>query len=92
MLNKSLLTILSPTASSATKLHWQSSGNNEGLMDVDVAEVREILSRYGRYNLATRQYQRFKADSSYLVAKLLRKIIRQGLPQEKFDGKDNMLG
>lgn len=36
------------------------SYNNEGLMSVD--EIRAIMSRYGRYDLFTQDYQRFKAD------------------------------
>lgn len=38
------------------------SYNNEGLMSAD--EVRKILSKYGRYDLATIEYQRFKADKT----------------------------
>lgn len=36
------------------------SYNNEGLMSVE--NVREIMQRYGRYDLAEINYQRFKAD------------------------------
>jgi adenine-specific DNA-methyltransferase len=36
------------------------SYNNEGLMSV--AEVRRIMQKYGRYDLASTDYQRFKAD------------------------------
>lgn len=36
------------------------SYNNEGLMNEN--EIRTILSKYGKYDLATTQYQRFKAD------------------------------
>ena len=36
------------------------SYNNEGLMSE--VQIREILSRYGRYDLVKRQYQRFRAD------------------------------
>ena len=36
------------------------SYNNEGLMGE--VQIREILSRYGRYDLVKRQYQRFRAD------------------------------
>lgn len=38
------------------------SYNNEGLMTAN--EVRGILSKYGRYDLVTTQYQRFKADKT----------------------------
>ena len=37
------------------------SYNNEGLMPA--AEIREILEKYGKYDLATTNYQRFKADT-----------------------------
>ncbi|MBC7922569.1 MAG: DNA adenine methylase [Ferruginibacter sp.] len=37
------------------------SYNNEGLMDAPT--VASIMSRYGRYELATTHYQRFKADT-----------------------------
>lgn len=37
------------------------SYNNEGLMSVD--EVKKIMQKYGRYDLAQTDYQRFKADS-----------------------------
>lgn len=36
------------------------SYNNEGLMSAD--DIRSIMSRYGRYDLLTQEYQRFKAD------------------------------
>ena len=36
------------------------SYNNEGLMSE--VQIREILSRYGRYDLVKRQHQRFRAD------------------------------
>jgi len=36
------------------------SYNNEGLMSVD--EVKQIMSKYGKYDLATIAYQRFRAD------------------------------
>ncbi|MCL2722409.1 MAG: DNA adenine methylase [Treponema sp.] len=36
------------------------SYNNEGLMTV--SEIKKIMSKYGRYNLFTTDYQRFKAD------------------------------
>ena len=38
------------------------SYNNEGLMTVD--DVKNIMSKYGRYDLAQTNYQRFKADSN----------------------------
>lgn len=38
------------------------SYNNEGLMTVD--DVKSIMSKYGRYDLAQTDYQRFKADSN----------------------------
>jgi adenine-specific DNA-methyltransferase len=38
------------------------SYNNEGLMSE--IEVREILQKYGRYDLTTTDYQRFKADKT----------------------------
>ena len=38
------------------------SYNNEGLMSVD--EINNIMSRYGKYSVATTSYQRFKADSN----------------------------
>ena len=38
------------------------SYNNEGLMSKE--EVRNILSKYGQYELKTTQYQRFKADKT----------------------------
>ncbi|MDR3108157.1 MAG: DNA adenine methylase [Planctomycetaceae bacterium] len=40
--------------------HLFLSYNNEGLMSVD--EVRSIMQKYGKYDLATTNYQRFKAD------------------------------
>ncbi len=36
------------------------SYNNEGLMSV--GEIKQIMSKYGRYDLATINYQRFRAD------------------------------
>ena len=36
------------------------SYNNEGLMSVD--NVEEIMGKYGKYDIATTDYQRFKAD------------------------------
>jgi adenine-specific DNA-methyltransferase len=36
------------------------SYNNEGLMSV--ADIKNIMSKYGRYDLFTTNYQRFKAD------------------------------
>ena len=36
------------------------SYNNEGLMPMEV--IKKIMSRYGRYDLAVTDYQRFKAD------------------------------
>ena len=38
------------------------SYNNEGLMPPDV--VRRIMEHYGKYDLATTDYQRFKADKT----------------------------
>ncbi|MGI8669625.1 MAG: DNA adenine methylase [Aridibacter sp.] len=38
------------------------SYNNEGLLSAD--EIRKTLSKYGRYDLATIEYQRFKADKT----------------------------
>jgi adenine-specific DNA-methyltransferase len=38
------------------------SYNNEGLMPPE--EIRKIMSRYGNYNLVTKNYQRFKADKT----------------------------
>ena len=38
------------------------SYNNEGLMDEQ--KIREILLRYGKYDLVKKEYQRFKADKS----------------------------
>jgi adenine-specific DNA-methyltransferase len=38
------------------------SYNNEGLMSE--SEIKTILSKYGKYDLATTQYQRFKADKT----------------------------
>ena len=36
------------------------SYNNEGIMNFDT--IKKIMSRYGRYEVRTRQYRRFKAD------------------------------
>ncbi len=36
------------------------SYNNEGLMSVN--QVKDILSKYGKYDLVTKNYQRFRAD------------------------------
>ncbi|MDA3904485.1 MAG: DNA adenine methylase [Bacteroidales bacterium] len=36
------------------------SYNNEGLMPID--HIRKAMSKYGKYNLASTNYQRFKAD------------------------------
>jgi adenine-specific DNA-methyltransferase len=38
------------------------SYNNEGLMSEE--EIRAIMSKYGKYDLATTSYQRFKADKT----------------------------
>lgn len=38
------------------------SYNNEGLMGLDT--IREIMSRYGKYEMFTQNYRRFKADRS----------------------------
>ncbi len=38
------------------------SYNNEGLMSKE--EVKTIMKKYGRYDLVTKEYQRFKADKS----------------------------
>src|SRR5690554_1488713 len=38
------------------------SYNNEGLMNE--ATVKDIMQRYGKYTLATKKYQRFKADKT----------------------------
>jgi adenine-specific DNA-methyltransferase len=38
------------------------SYNNEGLMSSEV--IRSIMQKYGRYDLAMTEYQRFKADSN----------------------------
>lgn len=38
------------------------SYNNEGLMSIE--QIREIMSKYGRYDLVYRPYQRFKADKT----------------------------
>ncbi len=38
------------------------SYNNEGLMSKE--EVRKIMEKYGEYDLATTEYQRFKADKT----------------------------
>ena len=40
------------------------SYNNEGLMPVD--DIKAIMSKYGKYDLAQTNYQRFKADSNRL--------------------------
>lgn len=38
------------------------SYNNEGLMSCD--DIKKIMSKYGRYDLAQTNYQRFKADAN----------------------------
>lgn len=38
------------------------SYNNEGLMCKD--EIKSIMSKYGEYDLVTKEYQRFKADTN----------------------------
>ena len=38
------------------------SYNNEGLMSVE--DIQTIMSKYGKYDLAQTDYQRFKADAS----------------------------
>ncbi len=38
------------------------SYNNEGLMNEN--EIKEIMSRYGKYELVKKEYQRFKADKN----------------------------
>ena len=38
------------------------SYNNEGLMSIE--EVRKIMEKYGHYEVAQQQYQRFKADKT----------------------------
>ncbi|SFV68648.1 Modification methylase NlaIII [hydrothermal vent metagenome] len=38
------------------------SYNNEGLMSSEV--IKNIMNKYGRYDLTTTQYQRFKADNN----------------------------
>lgn len=38
------------------------SYNNEGLMSVE--QIKKIMSKYGRYNLESCNYQRFKADKT----------------------------
>ncbi len=38
------------------------SYNNEGLMSID--DIRRIMSKYGRYDMAEQVHQRFKADKS----------------------------
>lgn len=38
------------------------SYNNEGLMNED--EVEKIMKKYGKYDLQTKEYQRFKADKT----------------------------
>lgn len=40
------------------------SYNNEGLMSVE--DIKAIMSKYGKYDLAQTYYQRFKADSNRL--------------------------
>lgn len=37
------------------------SYNNEGLMELDT--IKNIMSKYGKYNVFTQDYKRFKADS-----------------------------
>ena len=38
------------------------SYNNEGLMSEN--EVKNIMSKYGKYNIVKKEYQRFKADKN----------------------------
>lgn len=38
------------------------SYNNEGLMSTE--DIKKIMSKYGKYDLAQTNYQRFKADSN----------------------------
>ena len=38
------------------------SYNNEGLMSVD--QIKNIMSKFGRYDVVCKQYQRFKADKT----------------------------
>ena len=38
------------------------SYNNEGLMSED--EIRNVMTKYGKYSLETKEYQRFKADKT----------------------------
>ena len=38
------------------------SYNNEGLMSAN--DVKEIMEKYGKYSLKTKEYQRFKADKT----------------------------
>jgi len=38
------------------------SYNNEGLMNLD--EIKDVMSQYGRYSFSAKKYQRFKADRS----------------------------
>lgn len=38
------------------------SYNNEGLMPLDI--IRKIMSKYGKYNVFTKTYKRFKADKT----------------------------
>lgn len=38
------------------------SYNNEGLMDLDT--IKEIMSKYGTYSFYTKEYKRYKADTS----------------------------
>ena len=47
------------------------SYNNEGLMTV--GDVKSIMSKYGRYDLAQTDYQRFKADSTVEYLHILEK-------------------
>lgn len=41
------------------------SYNNEGLMPLDT--IKEIMSRYGKYDFFTKEYRRFKADNNRKV-------------------------
>ena len=38
------------------------SYNNEGLMPAET--LKSIMKRYGKYDLVTKEYQRFKADKT----------------------------
>ena len=38
------------------------SYNNEGLMSAK--DIKDIMTKYGKYSLATTNYQRFKADNA----------------------------